>query len=72
LDRATWQSALAGAETVAAWCLAIAMASIGLGTGLERIRKLGVRPMSVGLFAALLVGGVSATLLAVYAAVTAR
>ncbi|HKQ98527.1 MAG TPA: putative sulfate exporter family transporter, partial [Candidatus Polarisedimenticolia bacterium] len=55
LDRATWQAALAGAETVAAWCLAIAMASIGLGTGLERIRKLGVRPMSVGLFAALLV-----------------
>src|SRR6185436_43424 len=53
LSRETWQAALASAETVAAWCLAIAMASIGLGTGLDRIRRLGVRPMSVGLLAAL-------------------
>lgn len=72
LDPAAWQSALAGAETLAAWCLAIAMASIGLGTGLERIRRLGARPMSVGLLAALLVGGVSATLLGLYAMLSAR
>jgi uncharacterized integral membrane protein (TIGR00698 family) len=69
LDRDAWQATLAGAETLAAWCLAIAMASIGLGTGLERIRRLGARPMSVGLLAALLVGGVSATLLSLYAMV---
>ncbi|HUD71755.1 MAG TPA: putative sulfate exporter family transporter [Dongiaceae bacterium] len=68
LPRDSWQAALAAAETVAAWCLGIAMASIGLGTGLDRIRRLGARPMSVGLLAALLVGGVSAALLSLYAA----
>jgi uncharacterized integral membrane protein (TIGR00698 family) len=71
IDQTTWQAALASAETVAAWCLAIAMASIGLGTGLERIRRLGARPMSVGLVAALLVGGVSAALLSLYAMLSA-
>jgi uncharacterized membrane protein YadS len=43
------------------------MASIGLGTGLARIRRLGVRPFCVGLAAALLVGGVSASLLLLFA-----
>jgi uncharacterized membrane protein YadS len=44
------------------------MAAIGLGTGLARIRRLGIKPFCVGLAAALLVGGVSATLLLVFAA----
>jgi uncharacterized integral membrane protein (TIGR00698 family) len=68
-ERASWQAFLAGSETLAAWCLVVAMASIGLGTDLNRIRRLGARPFSVGLAAALLVGGVSAALLAVYALV---
>lgn len=67
VDRETWQATLFGAEALAAWCLAIAMAAIGLGTGLDRIRRLGARPMSVGLLAALLVGGTSALLLSLYA-----
>jgi uncharacterized integral membrane protein (TIGR00698 family) len=68
VDRTAWVQFLHGAETLAAWCLAVAMASIGLGTGLARIRRLGIRPFCVGLAAALLVGGVSATLLLVFAA----
>jgi uncharacterized integral membrane protein (TIGR00698 family) len=68
LERATWTQFLHGADMLAAWCLAIAMASIGLGTGLARIRRLGLRPFSVGLAAALLVGGVSATLLLAFVA----
>jgi len=68
LDRATWVQFLHGAETAAAWCLSIAMASIGLGTGLARIRRLGIKPLCVGLVAAVLVGGVSATLLLIFAA----
>jgi uncharacterized integral membrane protein (TIGR00698 family) len=68
LERTTWTQFLHGAETLAGWCLAVAMASIGLGTGLARIRRLGLRPFSVGLAAALLVGGVSASLLLAFAA----
>jgi len=68
VDRTAWTQFLHGAETLAAWCLAIAMAAIGLGTGLARIRRLGIKPFCVGLAAALLVGGVSATLLLVFAA----
>jgi len=68
VDRTTWVRFLHGSETLAAWCLSIAMASIGLGTGLARIRRLGIKPLCVGLVAALLVGGVSATLLLVFAA----
>jgi uncharacterized membrane protein YadS len=39
------------------------MASVGLGTHLGRLRKLGFRPLLVGLVAALTVGTVSAGLL---------
>ena len=44
-------------------CLAVAMASVGLGTHLARLRVLGLRPLAVGLLASLTVGGVSAVLL---------
>jgi uncharacterized membrane protein YadS len=36
------------------------MASVGLGTNLARLRTLGLRPLGVGLAAALIVGVVSA------------
>ncbi|MCZ6912555.1 MAG: putative sulfate exporter family transporter, partial [Proteobacteria bacterium] len=43
--------------------LAVAMASVGLGTSIKGLRSIGMKPLAVGLFSALLVGGVSATLI---------
>jgi hypothetical protein len=40
------------------------MAAVGLGTGLNRIRRLGWKSFAVGLAAAVIVGGVSAGLIA--------
>ena len=39
------------------------MASVGLGTHLKRLRGLGLKPLGVGLAAALTVGAVSAALI---------
>ncbi len=53
-----WASVISGATDAAALCLAVAMAAVGLGTSFARLRGLGLRPLGVALFAALLVGGV--------------
>ena len=55
-----WQALIAFASEVSIACLAIAMAAVGLGTHLARLAVLGLRPLVVGLAAALTVGGVSA------------
>jgi uncharacterized membrane protein YadS len=47
---------------VATYCLAIAMAAVGLGTSIKGLRAIGLKPLGVGLFSALLVGAVSWTL----------
>jgi uncharacterized membrane protein YadS len=59
LDRPSWQRVLSDADALSGWCLATAMAGVGLGTGLVKLRVLGWRPLCVGLAAAALVGGVS-------------
>ena len=46
-------------SSASTWCLTIAMASVGLGTNLRRIRALGFKPSLVGLVAAVIVGVVS-------------
>ncbi len=58
----TWSAGIAGISTLSAWCLTVAMAAVGLGTNLKRLRSLGLRPLIVGLVAALSVGAVSAVL----------
>lgn len=63
VDAATWASTIDHVGTLSAWCLTVAMASVGLGTHLRRLRGLGLRPLGVGLLAAVVVGGISATLL---------
>jgi uncharacterized integral membrane protein (TIGR00698 family) len=63
IERSSWTGLLAGADVLAAWCLTAAMASVGLGTGLERLRRLGWKSFCVGLAAALIVGVVGATLI---------
>jgi uncharacterized integral membrane protein (TIGR00698 family) len=62
--KASWKELLDRADVLAAWCLTVAMAAVGLGTGLNRIRRLGWKSFAVGLAAALIVGGVSAGLIA--------
>ena len=60
LDAATWNETIALGSTASAWCLTLAMAAVGLGTDLGRLRDLGARPLVAGLVAALAVGLVSA------------
>ncbi len=63
LTAAQWERGIDAISTASTGLLALAMASVGLGTHLGRLRKLGLRPLLVGLVAALTVGTVSAGLL---------
>ncbi len=63
LSPESWHALTERVSTVSTACLTIAMAAVGLGTSLERMRRLGLRPLAVGLAAALVVGGVSALLI---------
>ncbi len=63
LDTEQWAELIAATSTLSAWGLTIAMASVGLGTHLARLRRLGLRPLGVGLVAAATVGVVSAALI---------
>ncbi len=57
-----WQS-VAGLAT---WAIALAIAAVGLNTDLRRLTHLGVRPIGVGLAAALAVGLISFTLVTLF------
>ena len=59
LDAGAWSWLTKTAETVATDLLAVAMASVGLGTSFKQLKKLGLRPLYAGLGAAFAVGGVS-------------
>jgi uncharacterized integral membrane protein (TIGR00698 family) len=63
LDRDTWNDGLGTADKLSGWFLALAMVAVGLGTGLAKLRTLGLKPFAVGLATALMVGGVSLGLL---------
>jgi len=58
-----WSNAVDTIKKSAEICLAIAMASVGLGTSIRGLISIGLKPLAMGLVAALLVGGVSATLI---------
>lgn len=55
----TWQQGIDAAAWISAACLTVAMASVGLGTSITRMRSLGLRPLAAGLAIALAVGAVS-------------
>lgn len=57
-----WQNIVSNTKHVAEICLAIAMAAVGLGTSIRGLMSIGLKPLAMGLIAALLVGGVSIAL----------
>lgn len=65
LEPERWDLLVGYTKTIAEICLAVAMASVGLGTSIKGLTKIGIKPLAVGLFSALLVGGISATLITV-------
>jgi uncharacterized membrane protein YadS len=58
-----WSSLIDWTTKIATLCLAVAMAAVGLGTSFTKLRGMGMRPLLVGLFAAVLVGCVSCVLI---------
>ena len=56
LSPETWEQFLGNAQTVATWCLTLAMASLGLSTSIAKIKNLGFAPLFVGFIAAASVG----------------
>ena len=58
-----WRSIVAYTKNTADICLAIAMAAVGLGTSIAALKCIGMKPLAVGLFSAVLVGAVSASLI---------
>jgi uncharacterized integral membrane protein (TIGR00698 family) len=60
-----WQAVVSYTKQTAEICLAIAMAAVGLGTSIKALKSIGMKPLAAGLFSALLVGGVSASMITV-------
>ena len=63
LPQETWQAIVSHTKEFAEICLAVAMAAVGLGTSIKGLKEIGLRPLAIGLFSALLVGGVSILLI---------
>jgi uncharacterized integral membrane protein (TIGR00698 family) len=68
LEPAFWGQFVTFIRGAAEHLLLIAMAAVGLTSMLSGIIKIGPRPFILGLFAALLIGGVSLTLICLFAA----
>jgi uncharacterized integral membrane protein (TIGR00698 family) len=67
LDPAQWQHIVAIVRDVAEQFLLVAMAAVGLTSMFAGMRNIGLRPFALGLFAALLIGGVSFALIGLFA-----
>ncbi len=68
LEASQWNSCVAVIQNAAEQCLLLAMAAIGLTSMVAGIVKIGVKPFVLGLFAALLIGGVSFVLISLFGA----
>ena len=64
-DTTEWEAMLSGSKHLTKFLLTVAMAGVGLNTGVKAIRRIGFRPFYVGMAAAATVGIVSYTTLAV-------
>ena len=58
-----WHDIVDLTKKTAEICLAVAMAAVGLGTSIKGLVGIGLKPLAMGLVAALLVGGVSASMI---------
>ena len=63
IDPEQWKAIVKHTKEIAEICLAVAMAAVGLGTSIKGLRDIGMKPLAMGLFSALLVGGVSVALI---------
>ena len=68
LDPDQWHATVQFLRDTAETCLLVAMSAVGLTSAFASIIGIGLRPFALGLFAALLVGGVSFALIAAFAA----
>jgi uncharacterized integral membrane protein (TIGR00698 family) len=66
LDPEQWQAFIKIGKEAASYCLAIAMAAVGLGTSIKSLRSIGPKPMLLGLASALIVGVISFTLVSLF------
>lgn len=67
LDPTLWKGIVLYVRDAAERCLLVAMAAVGLTSMFAGIVKIGMRPFALGLFAALLIGGVSFALISLFA-----
>jgi len=65
LDADQWHTIITFGKEAASYCLAIAMAGVGLSTSIKGLRSIGLKPLALGLVSALIVGLISATLITV-------
>jgi uncharacterized integral membrane protein (TIGR00698 family) len=63
LDQAQWATFVGYVKTIAEYCLAVAMAAVGLGTSIAGLRRIGLKPLALGLFSALVVGAASVAMI---------
>jgi len=68
LEPAQWKEIVSFIRDAAERCLLVAMAAVGLTSMFAGIVKIGMRPFALGLFAAVLIGGVSFGLISLFAA----
>lgn len=66
MSREIWMQIVHFTRTGAETCLLLAMAAVGLNTRFADMREIGLRPLGLGLFAALLVGIVSLTAISLF------
>ena len=59
LQPETWDGFVSFSSTVSIFCLSTAIAAVGLGTNVSKLKVLGWKPLCVGFSAAFIVGAVS-------------
>ncbi|MDA0678995.1 MAG: putative sulfate exporter family transporter [Proteobacteria bacterium] len=67
MDQTNWIALVTFVRSTAENCLLLAMAAVGLTSMFSGLRQIGARPFLLGLFAAVLIGGVSLTLISLFA-----
>lgn len=63
LEPAQWKTIVGIVKQLATYCLAIAMAAVGLGTSINGLLRIGLKPLGLGFVSALTVGVVSVLLI---------